>query len=215
MLDTAKPLAPSRAHNLYVLKLQADVDSLSLIYEDIKTKCDRCNQTILIISSLGALTSSITSLAGASGWQFEIIPIIVQTLSGVLAAWIRFYDFPKRMEEIINCKKSANDARMKFEVCQIVTPELWNDYSKVQHEIAVAISPHERRHAMKLALLLRRQAAKFDNDIHQLAEGILDEGSSLNDALTTQNSDEISLEDENIVHVLQPNVEGHTSNQVT
>jgi len=88
--DTAEALTPTQSRALLVLKLKNDVDALSLIYEGIKVSCDRCNQAILIISSCGALTSSITSIGGIIGWQIEIIPIVIQTFSGVLAAWIRF-----------------------------------------------------------------------------------------------------------------------------
>jgi len=166
--DTAQALTPTDSRALYVLKLKADVDALSMIYNDIKDRCDRCNQSILIISSIGALTSSITSIAGITGWEIEIVPIIVQTLSGVLAAWIRFYDFPKRMESIINAKKGANDVKLKFEQSPNVDQALWNDYTSIQHEIDNAITPEERNAFMHKAIRLRKDMIMLDADIHDL-----------------------------------------------
>jgi len=166
--DTAAALTPTDSRALYVLKLKADVDALSLIYNDIKDRCDRCNQTILIISSIGALTSSITTIAGVDGWEIQVLPIVVQTLSGVLAAWIRFYDFPKRMESIINAKKGANDVKLKFEQSASITVGLWNDYTAIQHEMDSAITPDERNFFMKRAIRLRGNMIEMDAEMHDM-----------------------------------------------
>jgi len=168
-LDTASALTPTDAVNLYVTRLQADVDMLSIIYNGIKDKGDHFNQVILLISSAGALTSSITAIAGLSGWEMEIIPIVIQTSAGLIAAWIRFYDFPKRMEEIINAKKNANDAKMRFMKSASVTKTLWEDYAGVQHEICACITPDEKMVAIRSAIKYRRAEMKAEDDIYDLA----------------------------------------------
>jgi hypothetical protein len=143
-MDTALALDPTLNRDHYLSKLQNDVDALSHLYTSLRNRNDKWNQLIMVISSLGALITSVLTIANLTGWPYEVVPIVIQTLSGVMAAWMRFYDFPKRMEAIINAKHYSNDVREKMHKSAVVSEELWELYCTSARGVDEVMTPQER-----------------------------------------------------------------------
>lgn len=150
--DTALALDPTDHRTFYLARLKIDVDALSFNYEKLKASNDCWNQVIMVISSLGALITSILTIAKLVGWPFEIVPIVIQTAAGVIAAWMRFYDFPKRMEAVINIKHATNSVRERMQKSPIVDDNLWEQYCMSVKSLDEVLTPQERDKAHKWAL---------------------------------------------------------------
>jgi len=111
----------------------------------------------MLISTLGALITSVLTIAGKTGWPYEIVPIVIQTFSGMLAGWMRFYDFPKRMEAIINAKHTYQEIREKFQRSPIVDKALWDEFTRAVKSLDDVLSPDERDKAHSNALKYMRK----------------------------------------------------------
>jgi hypothetical protein len=150
--DSAQALAATEGRNFFLSRLRLNVDALSHLYSSLRVRNDRWNQLIMVVSSIGALVTSILTISNLTMWPYEIIPIIIQTISGVMAAWVRFYDYPKRMEVIINAKHATNDARERLEKSAVIDEELWELYCIAAKTLDVVMTPNERDASLVLAL---------------------------------------------------------------
>jgi len=130
---------------------------LSHQYAVLKKSNDKWNQIIMLVSTVGALVTSVLTIAGKTGWPYEIVPIVIQTFSGMLAGWMRFYDFPKRMEAIINAKHTYQEIREKFQRSPIVDKALWDEFTRAVKSLDDVLSPEERDKAHANALKYMRK----------------------------------------------------------
>lgn len=155
--DTCLALDPTESQNLFLNKLRIDVDSLSHQYAHLKASNDKWNQIIMMVSTAGALVTSVLTIAGKTGWPYEVVPIVIQTFSGALAGWMRFYDFPKRMEQIINVKHSYQEIREKFQRSPMIDKPLWDEFTRAVKSLDDVLSPDERDRAHGQALKYMRK----------------------------------------------------------
>jgi hypothetical protein len=145
-----------------------NVDALSHQYQALRKSNDKWNQVIMVISSFGALITSVMTIAELVGWPFEIVPIVIQTMSGVLAAWMRFYDFPKRMEAIINTKHASNDVRERLQKASTMDEALWEQYCSAEKNLYTVLMPEERDRSTKRALKYMKRQRVREAQLHQL-----------------------------------------------
>jgi hypothetical protein len=150
--DSAQALAATEGRNFFLSRLRLNVDALSQLYSSLRSRNDRWNQLIMVVSSIGALVTSILTISNLTMWPYEIIPIVIQTFSGVMAAWVRFYDYPKRMELIINAKHATNDTRERLEKSAVIDEELWELYCIATKTLDAVMTPDERDSSLVLAL---------------------------------------------------------------
>uniref|UniRef100_A0A2V0RHN9 Uncharacterized protein n=1 Tax=viral metagenome TaxID=1070528 RepID=A0A2V0RHN9_9ZZZZ len=158
--DTAPGLTPTDNRQLYLSLLTNSVDCLSYAYDNIKNLNDRWSQAVMMVTSIGALITSILTIANFTGWPFEIVPIVIQTVAGMMSGWMRFYDFPKRMEGIVNAKHSTNDVRERVERAAAVDEQLWDQICGAFKLIDSVLTPLEREKSQKMAFKLHKQKRK-------------------------------------------------------
>jgi len=175
LVDTALALDSTQSRDFFLSRLRMDVDALSHSYSDLRKHNDRWNQLIMVISALGALITSILTIAGMTGWPFEIVPIVIQTSSGVMAAWMRFYDFPKRMEAIINTKHTTNDIRERLEKSPTIDENLWEQYCSSVKNLDNVLTPQERDYSHVLALKYMKKERVREAQLHMLLNMTNDE----------------------------------------
>jgi hypothetical protein len=161
-------LLPTENRRYHLLRLRVEVDSLTFAYTNLKRRNDRWNQYIMLITSLGALITSVMTIAEFVGWPFEIVPIIIQTIAGMMAGWMRFYDFPKRMEAIINAKHSTNDTRERLERSQAIDEAMWDQICSAARMVDAVLTPNEREVAHKAAIKYQGNEAKREAKLHKL-----------------------------------------------
>lgn len=131
-----------------------------MAYSKLKHQNDVYNKCLMLISSVGALVSSILALAGLNGWPYEVIPISLQATAGLVAGWMRFRDFPKRMEQIINAKHTANVIREELTKNQTIDEQRWASLCAVDSLIDAVLTPLEREKAVSRALSIRKIQSK-------------------------------------------------------
>jgi len=166
--DTALALEPTENREFFLNRLRMDVDALSHSYSRLRGYNDWWNQMIMVISSLGALVTSVLTIAERTGWPYEVVPIVIQTSSGILAAWMRFYDFPKRMEAIINAKHATNDVRERLQKSAIVDDALWEQYCNAVKNLDSVLTPEERDASHVLALKFMKRERVREAQLHGL-----------------------------------------------
>jgi len=152
MDDTALALTPTQNRNFHLARMEVYVDGLSYIYKHLRQRNDKWNKIIMVTSAIGALITSILTIAKLVGWPYEIVPIVIQTASGVIAAWMRFYDFPRRMEEVINTKHAANETLERLHKAPLLDEQLWEQISASVKGIYSILTPTERDRSHKHAL---------------------------------------------------------------
>lgn len=166
--DTALALEATVSREFFLNRLRMDVDALSHQYDALRRCNDTWNQVIMVVSAFGALITSILTIANLIGWPYEIVPIVIQTLSGVLAAWIRFYDFPKRMEAIINTKHASNDIRERLHKAPAIDENLWELYCSAVKDLDSVLTPDERDRSHVLALKYMKRERIREAQLHKL-----------------------------------------------
>jgi hypothetical protein len=129
----------------------------------------------MITSAVGALVTSILTIAELTGWPYEIVPIVVQTSSGVIAAWMRFYDFPKRMEAVINIKHTSNDTRERMQKSAAIDDQLWEQYCAAVKSLDAVLTPEERDSSHVQALKFMKRERIREAQLHQLVSLDYDE----------------------------------------
>lgn len=195
-LDTARGLQPTVDRDFQLLKLRMDVDGLTFTYARLKERNDKWNQHIMLITSFGALVTSIMTVANFVGWPYEIVPIVIQTLAGMMAGWMRFYDFPKRMEAIINAKHSSNDVREHLERSQAIDEAMWDQICGSSKMVDAVLTPEERERAHKAAFKYQTNEMKRNAKLHALMEKSNKELINMKDIdLTDKGSDSMVLPD--------------------
>jgi len=191
--DHLQKLTSKEKRDFFLLRVRIDVDGLTYIYDSLKKANDSWNQLIMVSTSIGDLITSIMTIAGWKGWPFEIVPIIIQTLAGMMAGWMRFYDFPKRMEAVINAKHSSNDVRYRLQKARkeenAISDTLWDNICNSAKEVDSVLTPSEREKAHKAAIKYQR------NEIKRAAQIKLMLACSIEDLATMSTVNETESED--------------------
>lgn len=140
-VDTAEALNATTHRDEVLLHLKMTRDACSYAYDKLNRSNSRWQQLIMVVATTGAFSTAVLALADKTGWPFELVPILVQTVAGAMAAWIRFYDFPRRMEELINVKHQTSDILESVRQSAAITDEIWAKYTSAITDVEDVMSP--------------------------------------------------------------------------
>jgi hypothetical protein len=140
-VDTAEALNATNHRDEVLLHLKMTRDACSYAYDKLNKANSHWQQMIMVVATTGAFSTAVLALADKTGWPFELVPILVQTVAGAMAAWVRFYDFPRRMEELINVKHQTSDILESVRQSATITEELWAKYTSAITEVEDVMTP--------------------------------------------------------------------------
>ena len=98
----------------------------------------------MVLTSIGALVTSALTIAEERRLETELVPIVVQAIASAASGWCRFYDFPNRMEKLINAQNSVNNVREQMERASKIDDHLWEQYCAAVKLVDSVLPPADR-----------------------------------------------------------------------
>jgi len=182
--DTAIGLSPTENCTMYRSEVEKMIDVVQMYTRDVIDRSNKWNQIIMVISSGGALITSILAIGGYRGWPYEIFPIIVQTLAAVISSWVNYYGYPEEIRKCSEFTKDAGTTLTKLLSMKGLDNEIVEEVSNLVSRYCLISTIRARNKYFRNALIAKVKETKYDKQMKDLLE------KGVNDILSDTLSDD-------------------------
>lgn len=131
--------------------LKAKRDALSLCHEELKKDSDDWNKTIIVLSLLNGMMETVKIQLNLSSSGFILLPIFISSLIAIISSLIKFRDYPRRMEVLIQSIAMLTDTLNKYRNHKEIDDELIREYNNALEKLETSIYPDIRRKYLYLS----------------------------------------------------------------
>tara|TARA_R110002050_G_scaffold94968_2_gene197697 strand:- start:1257 stop:1931 length:675 start_codon:yes stop_codon:yes gene_type:complete len=145
--------------------LKSKRDALSLAHQKLKSDSDDWNKGIIVLSLLTGGLESIKMKLNLNGAGWALVPILLSSVIAACSALIKFRDFPKRMETIINASGLITNILGKARNTKVISDELLHEYNDALTYLETSLYPDQRKVFLKQShknlIEIMRQEEKY------------------------------------------------------
>ncbi|MAB57490.1 MAG: hypothetical protein CL524_08065 [Aequorivita sp.] len=135
--------------NEIINDLRSKRDALSLAHQKLKTDSDDWNKGIIIISLVTGLLESIKMKLSLDGAGWALVPIILSSVTAACSALMKFRDFPKKMEVLIQSGSLLTNTLNKARNHHEVDDNLFIEYNSALEHLETSLYPDQRKLFLK------------------------------------------------------------------
>tara|TARA_R110000868_G_scaffold167194_2_gene401486 strand:- start:277 stop:891 length:615 start_codon:yes stop_codon:yes gene_type:complete len=131
--------------------LKTKRDALSLCHEELKKDSDDWNKTIIVLSLLNGMIETVKIQLNLNSSGFKLMPIFISSVIAIISSLIKFRDYPRRMEILIQSISMLTESLNKYRNHTLIDKELIRDYNNALEKLETSIYPDIRRKYLYLS----------------------------------------------------------------
>ena len=177
-------------------------DAVALGHQQLKINSDFWNKCIIILSLLTGGLESIKMKLNLNGAGWSLVPILLSSVIAACSALIKFKDFNRKMEILIEANSRLTNILTKARNHTIVDEDLLHEYNAGLECIETSMYPDERKVFLKQShknlIEIMKQEQKYYGMIDRVNDGeviILSDSSSSGSEDSVLKRDELDLTD--------------------
>jgi hypothetical protein len=152
--------------------LKCKRDALALCHEELKKDSDDWNKTIIILSLLNGMLETVKIQLELDTSIFKLSPIFLSSVIAVISSLIKFRDYPRRMEILIQSHSMLTNSLNKYRNHTNINDELIRDYNDSLEKLETSIYPDIRKKYLNLShknlLSIMKEENKYFSKIELL-----------------------------------------------
>ena len=160
-------------------------DAVALSHQQLKENSDNWNKCIIILSLVTGGLESVKMKLNLDGAGWSLVPILLSSVIAACSALIKFKDFNRKMEILIEANSRLTNILTKARNHTIVDEDLIHEYNAGLECIETSMYPNERKVFLKQShknlIEIMRQEQKYYGTIDRVNNGepiILSDSSS-------------------------------------
>ena len=150
-------------------------DAISLAHQQLKQSSDNWNKGIILLSLTTGGLESIKMKLNLTGAGWSLIPILLSSVIAACSALIKFKDFNKKMEILIEANSRLTNILTKARNHSDIDTDLLHEYNDGLECIESSMYPNERklylRQSHKNLIEIMKQEVKYYNMIERVNAG--------------------------------------------
>ncbi len=150
-------------------------DAISLAHQQLKQSSDNWNKGIILLSLTTGGLESIKMKLNLTGAGWSLIPILLSSVIAACSALIKFKDFNKKMEILIEANSRLTNILTKARNHSEIDTDLLHEYNDGLECIESSMYPNERklylRQSHKNLIEIMKQEVKYYNMIERVNAG--------------------------------------------
>jgi len=170
-------------------EIKAKRDAISLGHQQLKNDSDTWNKVIILLSLVTGGLESIKMKLNLNGAGWSLVPIMLSSVIAACSALIKFRDFNKKMEILIEANSRLTSILTKARNHAVLDQDLICEYHDGLECIETSMYPNERK-------LYLRQSHKNLIEIMKQERKYYDMIDRVNAEPVSISSDESSISDE-------------------
>ena len=174
--------------------LRSKRDALSLAHQKLKTDSDDWNKLIICLSLTTGLLESIKMKLNLNGAGWALVPILLSSITAACSSLIKFRDFPKKMEVLIQSSANLTSVLNKARNHNEIDEDLTQEYHIALEKLETSLYPNERKTFLKQShknlIEILRQEQKYFELIEKVNNH---EAVILSDDSSSSSSDELDV----------------------
>jgi hypothetical protein len=175
---------------MVIQDLRSRRDALSLAHEQLKKDSDSWNKGIIIISLATGMFESMKIQMGWSNNIVALVPIALSSIIASISALIKFRDFPRQMEIILQSQSLLTHTLTNARNEKELTPVLLKEYNDSLEKLETSLYPDIRKvfliQSHKNLISIMKQEQKYFETIEKINN---------NEPISSSTSDANSEED--------------------
>lgn len=176
---------------MVIQDLRSRRDALSLAHEQLKKDSDSWNKGIIIISLATGMFESMKIQMGWSNNIVALVPIALSSIIASISALIKFRDFPRQMEIILQSQSLLTHTLTNARNEKELTPVLLKEYNDSLEKLETSLYPDIRKvfliQSHKNLISIMKQEQKYFETIEKINN---------NEPISSSTSDANSEEDD-------------------
>jgi len=129
--------------------LKSKRDALLIGHQKLKEDSDDWNKAIIVISVIAGLMESIKMRLQLTGAGWQLLPIILSSITAMMASLIKFRNFNQRMETYLQSASLLTNTLLKARNHDNVDEDMRMEYNGSLEKIETALYPNERSAFLK------------------------------------------------------------------
>tara|TARA_R110001606_G_C15397441_1_gene652380 strand:- start:848 stop:1459 length:612 start_codon:yes stop_codon:yes gene_type:complete len=167
-------------------------DALLIGHQKLKEDSDDWNKAIIVISVIAGLMESIKMRLQLTGAGWQLLPIILSSITAMMASLIKFRNFNQRMETYLQSASLLTNTLLKARNHDSVDEDMRMEYNGSLEKIETALYPSERTAFLKQSqrnlIEIMSQEIKYYKKIDKVNNVLNDEEETISKTSTTINS---------------------------
>ena len=167
-------------------------DALLIGHQKLKEDSDDWNKAIIVISVIAGLMESIKMRLQLTGAGWKLLPIILSSITAMMASLIKFRNFNQRMETYLQSASLLTNTLLKARNHDSVDEDMRMEYNGSLEKIETALYPSERTAFLKQSqrnlIEIMSQEIKYYKKIDKVNNVLNDEEETISKTSTTINS---------------------------
>lgn len=163
-------------------------DAVALSHQQLKKNSDDWNKVVILLSLVTGGVESIKMKLKLDGAGWSLVPILLSSVIAACSALIKFKDFNRKMEILIEANSRLTNILTKARNHAILDDDLIHDYNDGLECIETSMYPNERklflRQSHKNLIEIMKQEQKY--------YGMIDRVNNGEDPLSSSESDNSS-----------------------
>lgn len=163
-------------------------DAVALSHQQLKKNSDDWNKVVILLSLVTGGVESIKMKLKLDGAGWSLVPILLSSVIAACSALIKFKDFNRKMEILIEANSRLTNILTKARNHAVLDDDLIHDYNDGLECIETSMYPNERklflRQSHKNLIEIMKQEQKY--------YGMIDRVNNGEDPLSSSESDNSS-----------------------
>lgn len=163
-------------------------DAVALSHQQLKKNSDDWNKVVILLSLITGGVESIKMKLKLDGAGWSLVPILLSSVIAACSALIKFKDFNRKMEILIEANSRLTNILTKARNHAVLDDDLIHDYNDGLECIETSMYPNERklflRQSHKNLIEIMKQEQKY--------YGMIDRVNNGEDPLSSSESDNSS-----------------------
>jgi hypothetical protein len=135
--------------NEVINDLRSKRDALALAHQKLKNDSDDWNKLIICLSLITGLLESIKMKLNLQGAGWALVPILLSSITAACSSLIKFRDFPKKMEVLIQSSSNLTSVLNKARNHHALDEDLQTEYHIALEKLETSLYPNERKTFLK------------------------------------------------------------------
>ena len=161
-------------------------DAIALNHQQLKNDSDSWNKAIILMSLITGGIESIKMKLQLTGAGWSLMPILLSSLIAACSALIKFRDFNRKMEVLIEANSRLTNILTKARNHETIDADLLHEYNDGLECIETSMYPNERkmylRTSHKNLISIMLQERKYYGMIDKVNNGEMEVTSSESEA---------------------------------
>tara|TARA_R110000787_G_scaffold116602_1_gene226909 strand:+ start:285 stop:947 length:663 start_codon:yes stop_codon:yes gene_type:complete len=178
-------------------------DAVALSHQQLKASSDNWNKCIILLSLITGGLESVKMKLNLNGAGWSLVPILLSSVIAACSALIKFKDFNRKMEILIEANSRLTNILTKARNHSLIDDDLIHEYNDGLECIETSMYPTERKvylqQAHKNLIAIMKQEQKYYGMIDRVNNGepiiLSDSSSSGSEDSVLKSRDELDLTD--------------------